>query len=144
MGLRAAVLTALVLAACGPARIRYTLRIESDPPGARVYDPRSDELVGQTPLEMPVEYRRDAGSTYLRMQTALDRGSPRNPETGRPREVSLNGADSVRVLVAKDGYEKAEESIDWFLVDEDGRVVTKHVFLRPMAREQGAADDVYR
>lgn len=147
LNLKAALLvlaSAALVTACKPALLRYTIRIESEPSGATIYDPRTDEVIGETPYEVPVEYQKDGVYEYLRKQTAFDQYSPQDPASRRPRRLRLDSNDSVRVLVVKDGFEKLDQTIDWYFSEVDGQVVKKRVFLRPLAKPQGAADDVYR
>lgn len=139
------VMTALVLlcAACGPALVMKTIRIESEPSGARVYDPKTDQVIGETPLEVALEYHRD-GMTYVRRRSAFDQYSPQDPDSGKPHEVKLKTNDSVRVLVVKEGFEHLEQTVDWYFNDIDREVVKKRVFLKPQGTPLKAGDDVYR
>lgn len=138
------VLLALGSVACGPPLLRYTVRLESEPSGARVYDPRTDEVIGETPFEVPIEYQRKGRVTYVRKQTEFDQYTPQDPRSREPRLVVLDSNDSVRVLVVKDGYEKLDQTVDWYFSDVDGQVVKKRVYLRPLGQQLGASDDVYR
>lgn len=135
---------ALGSVACGPPLLRYTVRLESEPSGARVYDPRTDEVIGETPFEVPIEYQRTGMATYVRKQTAFDQYTPQDPRSRVPRSIALDSNDSVRVLVVKDGYEKLDQTVDWYFSEVDGQVVKKRVYLRPLGQELGASDDVYR
>ena len=138
------VLVALSSAACGPPLLRYTVRLESQPSGATVYDPRTDEAIGETPFEVPVEYQRTGFRSYVRKQTAFDQYTPQDPQSKEPRRLSLDSNDSVRVLVVKEGFEKLDQTVDWYFSEVDGQVVKKRVYLKPLARELDASDDVFR
>lgn len=130
--------------ACGPRLLHYTVRIESVPSGAQVYDPRTDEVIGETPLVVPLEYQRDGFRSYQRRQSAFDQYTPQDPESKHPRTVSLDSKDSVRVLVVKEGHERLDQLLDWYFSEVDGQVIKKRVYLRPMGEVLDASDDVFR
>lgn len=145
IGRVALVACVLATAACGPKALKYTVRIESEPPGAKIYDPRTDELIGEAPLEVPVDYVRDGYKSYVRQPTILHQYTAQDPNSKKPYVVSLDTNDSIRVYLAKEGYEKQDQLIDWYFSEIDGQTVKKRVYLKPLAGPGNtASEDVYR
>jgi hypothetical protein len=140
---------AALACACGPASLKYTVRVESEPPGAHIYDPRTDQPVGETPIEFEVEYQKvGLFGEYIRKQnTQLDSFNAQDPNRARePRKIKLNDGDYVRMLIYKDGYKKIEQQVGWFVTEVDGQTIVKRIFLEPFVEVRNKVDteDVFR
>jgi hypothetical protein len=136
-------LLAGLAAACGPATLRYTILVESEPPGAKVYDPRTDEQIGVTPLEVPLEYVKAGPWNYTRRQSRFDEYSAQEPDR-KETQVNLDQVDRVRILVAAPGHERADQTLEWRLTPIDGQRIRKRLYLKPITGSLRPEDDVYR
>lgn len=133
----------VVLGGCYPETLRYTLIIESEPAGARVYDPRTDEQIGTTPMEVPVEYGKTGLWTYTRRQSDLDRYTAQDPFQ-RSTEVDVNRVDRARVIVAAPGHERLEQAVEWKVTPIDGQTIRRRLYLKPQGATLRPEDDVFR
>ena len=139
----------LLAAACGPASLKYTIRVESEPAGARIFDPRTDQPVGETPMEFSVEYQKvGLFGEYIRKQnTQLDSFNAQDPKrASEPRKIKLNDGDYVRMLLYKDGFKKVDQQVGWFVTEVDGQTIVKRIFLEPYVEVRNKVDteDVFR
>jgi hypothetical protein len=135
--------------ACGPAYLKYTVRVETEPSGARIYDPRTDQPIGETPMEFSVEYQKvGLFAEYIRKQnTLLDSFNAQDPKRAtEPRKIKLNDGDYVRMLLYKDGYKKVDQQVGWFVTEVDGQTIVKRIFLEPYVEVRNKVDteDVFR
>lgn len=141
--LAACLVLSLAATACGPATLRYTILVESEPAGAKVYDPRTDEEIGLTPLEVPLEYVRAGPWTYTRRQSRFDRYTPQEPDR-KETQVDLDQVDRVRLLLATPGHDRLEQTLEWRLTGIDGQTIRKRVYLKPTGATLRPEDDVFR
>lgn len=146
--LRAAFVATLLLAATGclPGHLKYTLVVESEPTDATVYDPRTDEVVGKTPYEIPLEYDLKGVNTYVRRPTAADQWTPQQPGEKKAHEVTVDAADNLRLLIVAPGHEKVEQTVNWNVTPYDNQTIKKRVYLKPIGTGTTLKpeDDVYR
>lgn len=137
---------ALAATGCLPSHLKYTLLVESEPTDAQVYDPRTDEVVGRTPFEIPVEYDLKGVDTYVRRPTVADPWTPQQPGTPKPHEVKVDRPDTLRLLIVTPGHEKLDQTVEWNVTPYDGQTIKKRVYLRPVGAgtQLKPEDDVYR